>query len=113
MVLKRLDELSISELRTEFVKAGIQGGFQENQVIVILTIHLVSIKEDPFTSQFKSDLSGDESNPEDFEVISEAPKDMLELVVLTGDDILNLERIQKTVLNVVLWVMSMSHTIQP
>ena len=85
MVLKRLDELSISELRTEFVKAGIQGGFQENQAIVRLTIHLVSIKEDPFTFQFNSDLSGDasvQSNPDDFKVVSEAPEDMLELVVL-------------------------------
>ena len=50
-----------------------------------LTIHLVSIKEDPFTFQFNSGLSGDESvqsNPDDFEVVSEAPEDMLELVVL-------------------------------
>ena len=40
---------------------------------------------DPFTFQFNSDLSGDESvqsNPDDFEVVSEAPEDMLELVVL-------------------------------
>ena len=61
MVIKRLDELSTSELRAEFVKAGIQSEFQEIEAIVRLTIHLVGVNEDPFTFQFNTEVSVDDA----------------------------------------------------
>ena len=62
MNLKRLDELNLSELFLELDKAGIHGEVNESLAIVKLTIHLVSIREDPFTFLFNLDheLSIDE-----------------------------------------------------
>jgi|ERR1712129_49962 len=62
MNLKRLDELNLSELFLELDKAGIHGEVNESLAIVKLKIHLVSIREDPFTFLFNLDheLSIDE-----------------------------------------------------
>ena len=53
MAGKRLDELKMSELKSELEKIGVFGSFSEAQAIVKLTIYLVSIRKDPFTFQFQ------------------------------------------------------------
>ena len=56
--MKRLAELNIDELMSEFGKAGFQGEFTESLALVKLTIYLVSSGLDPFTFQF--DISVEE-----------------------------------------------------
>ena len=57
MTLKRLHELSTSQISAELGKAGIQGDFNESEAIVRLTIFLVGIGEDPFTFLFTPDIA--------------------------------------------------------
>ena len=52
MVLKKLEELSASELRTELKRVGIKGKFIKAQAIMRLTTHLIDISEDPMTFEF-------------------------------------------------------------
>ena len=56
--MKRLAELNIDELMSEFGKAGFQGEFTESLAIVKLTIYLNGSGLDPFTFQF--DISVEE-----------------------------------------------------
>ena len=60
MIQKRLADLNIDELKSEFGNAGIsiQGNFTESLALVKLTIYLVSSGLDPFTFQF--DISVEE-----------------------------------------------------
>ena len=51
---KLLSELSLGELRTEFMKAGLQGDFSEGLAIVRLVVYLINSGLDPYTYQFDS-----------------------------------------------------------
>ena len=51
---KLLSELSLGELRTEFMKAGLQGDFSEGLAIVRLVVYLINSGLDPYTHQFDS-----------------------------------------------------------
>ena len=56
MVLKKVAELSASELRTELKRAGIKGKFIKTQAIVRLTTYLIDVSEDPATFEFYTDV---------------------------------------------------------
>ena len=56
MVLKRLDELTASELRIELKRAGIQGKYVKGQAIMRLTTHLIDISEDPLSFEFDPEM---------------------------------------------------------
>ena len=52
-MLKRLDELSNNELKHEFVKAGLEGEYEESLMVVKMTIYVVKVlKKDPFSFKF-------------------------------------------------------------
>ena len=72
MVLKKLTELSASELRTELKRAGIKGKFIKTQAIVRLTTYLIDVSEDPATFEFYTDVPVDEmqveGDPGDYEI---------------------------------------------
>ena len=57
MTLRRLHELSTSEISAELGKAGILGDYAKSEAIVRLTIFLVGIGEDPFTFLFGPDIA--------------------------------------------------------
>ena len=74
MVLKKLEELSASELRTELKRVGIKGKFIKAQAIMRLTTHLIDISEDPMTFEFDPEMVIDEvneDNPEDYVVTND------------------------------------------
>ena len=74
MVLKKLEELSASELMTELKRVGIKGKFVKAQAIVRLSTHLVDVSEDPLTSEFDPDVpveEASEDNPEDYVVMND------------------------------------------
>ena len=75
MVLKKLHELSASELRTELKRAGIKGKFIKTQAIVRLTTYLIDVSEDPGTFEFDTDVPVDElqveGEPGDYEVTND------------------------------------------
>ena len=56
MVLKKLNELSANELRTELKRAGITGKYVKSQAIMRLTTHLIDISEDPMTFEFDPEM---------------------------------------------------------
>ena len=60
MTLRRLHELSTSEISAELGKAGILGDYAKSEAIVRLTIFLVGIGEDPFTFLFGPDIATEE-----------------------------------------------------
>ena len=68
MLLKRLDELSESEFKFEFEKAGLEGNSDEALCIIRLTMYLVKVGEDPFSFQFKISEEIEKSQPKDLEV---------------------------------------------
>ena len=72
--MKKLEELSASELRTELKRVGIKGKFVKAQAIVRLKTHLVDISEDPLTFEFDPDVpvaEASEDNPEDYVVMND------------------------------------------
>jgi hypothetical protein len=78
MVLKRLEELTAVELRTELKRAGIKGKYIKAQAIMRLTTHLIDISEDPLTFEFDPEMPIDEvqvdGNPDDYEVTNDVPE---------------------------------------
>ena len=48
---KRLDELSMVELKHEFQHAGLVGEYTEAEFVIRLTIYLVKVGKNPFTFQ--------------------------------------------------------------
>ena len=80
MVLKRLEELTAVELRTELKRAGIKGKYIKAQAIMRLTTHLIDISEDPLTFEFDPEMPIDEvqvdGNPDDYEVTNDVPEIM-------------------------------------
>ena len=87
MTLKRLHELSTSEISAELGKAGILGDYIKSEAIVRLTIFVVGIREDPFTFLFNPDIATDdvddsvESVSMDCEFSSEAAENVQESVI--------------------------------
>jgi hypothetical protein len=74
MVLKKLEVLSASELRTELKRVGIKGKFVKAQAIMRLTTHLIDVSEDPLTFEFDPDMLIDEvseDNPDDYVVTND------------------------------------------
>ena len=57
MVFKKLYELSIGELKTEFRRAGLDGDFSVGYAVVRLTVHLVKNGQDPYNFQFDTEDS--------------------------------------------------------
>ena len=52
-MLRRLDELSNDELKHEFVKAGLEGEYEEALMVVKMTIYIVKVlKKDHFSFKF-------------------------------------------------------------
>ena len=67
MVFKYLNEMSSSELRTEFERMCSQEVFTESRAIVRLTMYLLGIGKNPFTFKFdiKNQVGGEEERWED------------------------------------------------
>ena len=80
MIQKRLADLNIDELKSEFGKAGIliQGDFTESLALVKLTIYLVSSGEDPFTFLFNIPLEkvAEDRNMNESKFEDEASEDL-------------------------------------
>ena len=80
MIQKRLADLNIDELKSEFGKAGIpiQGDFTESLALVKLTIYLVSSGEDPFTFPFNIPLEkvAEDRNMNESKFEDEASEDL-------------------------------------
>ena len=79
MVLKRLDELTASELRIELKRAGIQGKYVKGQAIMRLTTHLIDISEDPLSFEFDPEMpieadATDENGDGVYEVTNDLPE---------------------------------------
>ena len=55
MILKKLYELSIGELRTEFRRAGLDGDFSVGYAVVRLTVYFVQNSLDPYNFQFDTE----------------------------------------------------------
>ena len=73
MLLKRLDELSKEELTNEFEKAGMEGHFEEAELIIRLTIYLVKVVcKDPFSFRFNIDEEIKKCKLKDLKVENEA-----------------------------------------
>ena len=68
MQLKRLDELSIDELKYEYTKAGLEGDAEEVLCIIRLTIYLLKVGEDPFSFLFDIEEEIKKTIPRDLEV---------------------------------------------
>ena len=80
MIQKRLADLNIDELKSEFGNAGIsiQGDFTESLALVKLTIYLVSSGEDPFTFLFNIPLEkvAEDRNMNESKFEDEASEDL-------------------------------------
>ena len=79
MALKRLDELTATELRIELKRAGIKGKFVKSQAIIRLTNHLNEVSEDPFTFEFDpeepvEEVTTDSGTADEYEVLNDAPE---------------------------------------
>ena len=55
MVSKKLYELSIGELKTEFRRACLDGDFSVGYAVVRLTVNLVKNGQDPYNFQFDTE----------------------------------------------------------
>ena len=86
MAEKYLFELTVSELKTELERVGISGLNSESEAVIKLTIHLVSVGEDPFMFKFKpfNKTRTDDVPLEVEENIEGGPKDDCEVMIVLG-----------------------------
>ena len=69
MVLKKLEELTASELRIELKRVGIKGKFVKSQAIMRLTTHLVDVSEDPMIFEFDPEVPIEENTDDNLMII--------------------------------------------
>ena len=86
MTKKYLFELTVSELKAELETVGISGLNSESEAVIKLTIHLVSVGEDPFMFKFKpfNKTRTDDVPLEVEENIEGGPKDDCEVMIVLG-----------------------------
>ena len=79
MAVKKLEELSMSELTTELDRASIVGTFSEAEAVIRLTVYLVKNKENPFSFKFfPCDMpAADDVAIEDGEGLTDESEDMV------------------------------------
>ena len=86
MAEKYLFELTVSKLKAELERVGISGLNSESEAVIKLTIHLVSVGEDPFMFKFKpfNKTRTDDVPLEVEENIEGGPKDDCEVMIVLG-----------------------------